>query len=369
MKNSLIKTLITSTVVVISLGIIAFFVVTGITLNSQNSDQSQSSFSGENSAKNVQTVSNTNGSNSENASETNNISLQNQISDSEMAENLLFFKEKDITVPDSLTQKEFEGILSSSTLSKKSVASDLARMNNVSPDTVSKELFTVGPGFIEKGGSEGLNIYMPEIKFILEPELIAQDNSLVRIILNSVIDKKGNNILNSDSPFEKNSFFNKPKFEGYVMDDLEKTKYYTATRALRLKGTLISVTEDVKQINGSVAIYLPVDLKKYSLPNSKISPKSITNTGNVTISVIDIKDGALEIGMKGASKTVVYLKLYNASGEVLTTSMSTFIDSDQFNGAGFDEQSTINFNPSQKIDHIDVFVPVSLTSKKYNFSI
>jgi hypothetical protein len=116
-------------------------------------------------------------------------------------------------------------------------------------------------------------------------------------------------------------------------------------------------------------LYLPVNLNKYTISNEKVIPNTVLKAGKVSVTVSDIKNGAIDLDMKGVSRTVVYIKLFKSADESMSSTMFTFVDSDQFESDGFNQQSTINFDPSQKIDHIEIYVPSELVTKKYNFAL
>ena len=365
MKKTLLKNIISYTGVVILLAIIAYFLVIKITpdiSNLKNGNQGQ--------LKNGENNSAINGSDNDGMTADTGGSDRNvKVSDTEMAQNLMLFKKKDVNVPEPMTQKEFESVIADATLNRKDLATELAGSWDISSDLVESELFSTGPGFIMKDGG-ALDLYMPSIPHILDKELIDLSSSLVRVNISSIIDKKGNNVLDDNSPFEKNSFFNQLKFEGrsFTIDN-QKVLFYEASRALRLKGNLISATDDIEKINGTVVLYLPVNLTKYSIPRAKVAPKTFIKAGKVTVTISDIKNGAIDLDMKGGSRTVVYIKLFKSASESMSSTMFSFVDSDQFTSDGFSKESTINFDPSQKINHIEIYVPSELVTKKYNFAL
>lgn len=364
-KNSFFKNIISYIGVIVLLGIIAYFLVVKITPDTSSAGgryQNGLSSAGSDSTSDQIDYDGM-------TPDSSGISEGLKATDTELAQNLMLFKKKDITVPEPISLKEFEGVILKSSLNKADLATELAGSWDISSGSVQNQLFSTGPGFVMKNGGE-LEIYMPTIPHVLDKELINLGNSLVRVNISSIIDKKGSNVLNDDSPFEKNSFFNQLKFESRLITiNNQNVTFHEASRALRLKGNLISATDDIKKINGTVLLYLPVNLNKYTISNEKVIPKTVLKAGKVSVTISDIKNGAIDLDMKGVSRTVVYIKLFKSADESMSSTMFTFVDSDQFAADGFNQQSTISFDPTQKIDHIEIYVPSELITKKYNFAL
>jgi hypothetical protein len=234
-KNSFFKNIISYIGVIVLLGIIAYFLVVKIT-----PDTTSTGGRYQNGLSNIENNSTSDQLDYDGITpDSSGVAEGVKATDTELAQNLMLFKKKDITVPEPMTQKEFEGVIAKASLNKADLASQLAGSWDISSGLVQNQLFSTGPGFIMKNGGE-LEIYMPTVPHILDTELINLGNSLVRVNITSIIDKKGNNVLNDDSPFEKNSFFNQLKFESRLLTiNNQNVTFHEASRALRLKGNLI----------------------------------------------------------------------------------------------------------------------------------
>lgn len=281
-------------------------------------------------------------------------STSTPMSREQLAEGLLAMRSTRISVPETLTLGQYENMIASSTLSKDQIMSYLA------DNTLSEEnIYPVGPGFLMRGGQAGLEIYLPYLSGVLDDE----EQPLVRIYIDSITDKLGKNILDVESPFEKNNFFNKLKFEKIF--DQQSNKYYKTERTLHLKGEQLSIVDDVKKISGSVVLNLPISVNKYTLSLDQIVTKTNIKVGNATVAVSDVKDGALYLKIKSASKTVLYVKCFNQNGEVVASSMISLIDPEE----GYSKQSILSFNLTDQVDHLEVYAPKEIATKKYSFAI
>lgn len=281
------------------------------------------------------------------------------ISREQLAAGLIAMHNTTISIPESLTSAQYENLIASSTLSKEQVARHLGQ------DTA--DIFPAGPGFLTRGGQGGLQIYLPSIQNALDDELVRQGQTLVRVYIDSILDKNGKNVLDTESPFEQKSFFNKLKFEKIITSDADK--YYKTERTLYLKGDQLSILDEKKKINGSVVVNLPVSVNKYTLSFDQIVTKSKIKVGNAQISVAEVKEGAIYLNIKSANKTVLYIKCFNQNGELISTSMVTAIDPEEFTSNGFDKQSILSFNLGEQVDHLEVYAPSEILVKKYRFAI
>ncbi len=292
------------------------------------------------------------------------------ISREQLAEGLIALQNKDIAIPDNTLLSEYEGIISSSTLTKEQVAGHVAG-DSTNPEYTSilGKLVQAGPAFIMRGGDSGLIIYAPYLKNVLDNDLVALGQNLVRVNIDSITNKDGKNILDVDSPFEQNTFFNKLSFERVPAFAEESNMYYKAERALRLKGDQVSIVDDVKKISGSLIFNLPISVEKYDLSLDQIVTKVKIKAGNTTVSVSDILDGAVSISIKGNSKSVVYVKCFNSNNQIIASSMITALDPEQFVGGSFTKQSILNFSLADSIDHIEIYAPSQVVTKKYSFEI
>jgi hypothetical protein len=269
-----------------------------------------------------------------------------------------------------MTASQYEKIIASSTLSKEQIAIHLAGdANNPEYSHTTSQIFKAGPAFLMRGGEAGIQIFMPYIENVLDDNLAGQGNSLVRVYIDSITDKSGKNILNTGSPFEQNNFFNQLSFEVIPAFSEKTDKYYKADRTLRLKGEQVSIVEDVKQISGSVVLNLPVEMASSTLSLDQIVTKSKIKVGNVQVGVSDIKDGAIYLKIKGNSKSMIYIKCFNQNGRLIATSVIPEIDPEKFVGSGFDTQNIVNFNLPEQVDHIEIYAPSEIVSKKYHFAI
>jgi hypothetical protein len=277
-------------------------------------------------------------------------STSTPISRDQLAAGLIAMHNTNISIPESLTLSDYENLIASTTLSKEQIAS-------YSGDNP-QDIFPAGPGFLMRGGA-GLKVYLPYLQVVFDNET----QPLVRVYVDSITSKSGKNILDSESPFEKNNFFNKLNFEEILTEKAEK--YYKTERALHLKGDQLSIFDDVKQVSGSIVLSLPISVSKYTLSLDQIVTKSTVKAGNTQVSVKDVKDGALYLHIKSASKTVLYVKCFNQNGEVIAASMITSIDPEQ----GFDKQSILSFNLGDQVDHLEIYAPSEIATKKYKFAI
>ncbi len=285
--------------------------------------------------------------------DSNDESTSTPISREQLAAGLIAMHNTSVSIPESLTLTQYEKLIASTTLSKEQIVSYLGG-SGVEEESLSP----VGPGFLTRGGA-GLQIYLPYLQGVLGEG----DQPLVRVYIDTILDKAGKNILDSESPFEKDSFFNKLKFEQIV--DSIGDKYYKTERALHLKGDQLSVTDDVKKITGSIVLNLPISVSKYTISLDQIVTKSTIKAGNTTVGVTDVKDGAIYLHIKSTSKSVVYVKCFNQSGEVIAASMITSIDPEQ----GFDKRSIISFNLGDVVDHLEIYAPSEIATKKHKFAI
>ncbi len=287
-------------------------------------------------------------------SQTSNTSTEEStstpISRDQLAAGLIAMHNTNISIPESITLSDYENLIASTTLSKEQIAS-------YSGDNP-QDIFPVGPGFLMRGGA-GLKVYLPYLQVVFDNET----QPLVRVYVDSITSKSGKNILDNESPFEKNNFFNKLNFEEILTEKAEK--YYKTERALHLKGDQLSIVDDVKQVSGSIVLSLPISVSKYTLSLDQIVTKSTVKAGNTQVSVTDVKDGALYLHIKSASKTVLYVKCFNQNGEVIAASMITSIDPEQ----GFDKQSILSFNLGDQVDHLEIYAPSEIATKKYKFAI
>ncbi len=261
------------------------------------------------------------------------------VSRDQLAAGLIAMHNTNISIPESLTLSQYEKLIGSSTLNK--------------DDLEEEELNSVGPGFLARGGA-GIVVYLPYLQGVLDDD----GQSLVRVYIDSITNKLDKNILDSESPFETDSFFNKLKFE-------KISHYYKTERALHLKGDQLSIVDDVKQIKGSVVLNLPISISKYALSLDQIVTKSSVKAGNTTVSVAEVKEGALYLKTKSTSKSIIYVKCFNQNGEVIATSVITAIDPVD----GFDKQSIISFSLSDQVDHLEIYAPSEVAIKKYKFAI
>lgn len=304
------------------------------------------------------------------SNDNNNESTSTPISRDQLAEGLMVMHNSEISIPDSLTLSQYEGIIASTTLTKEEIAVHL--VGDASSPEYSKTLDglnQVGPGFLMRGGQAGLQIYLPYVQNVLDDDLVKEGQPLVRLYLDSLIDKNGKNVLDSESPFEQNNFFNRLKFETAPVFANQTTKYYATERALHLKGNQLSIVDDIKQISGSVVLNLPISVSKYSLSLDQIVTRTNLKMGNAVVGVTDVKDGAIYVHIKSNSKTVVYIKCFNQNGDVIASSMVTGIDPEEFKSNGFDKQAILSFNLTDQVDHLEVYAPSEIVSKKYHFAI
>lgn len=309
-----------------------------------------------------------------NAQSTSSVQVKNepQISRQQLAEGLIALQNSEISIPQELTLSEYEKLMASSTLSKKQVAISITGGVN-SPDyteTLDK-IFAVGSGFVARGGDQGLQIFMPGLENVLDDRLISEGQTLIRVDINSITDKNGQNILDSESPFEQGSFFNKLVFEKVPQTAEYFDKYYKADRVLRLKGDVSSIRSisEIKKISGTVVVNLPISVKKYDLSLDQIVTKSKIKAGNVTVGVSEVKEGGLYLNIKGTSKSILYIKCFDDKGTVIATAVVSAIDPDQFSASGFNKQAILNFNLSELVDHVEIYAPSEVVAKKYPFVI
>ena len=287
--------------------------------------------------------------------ENNLESTSTPISREQLAAGLIAMHNTNISIPESLTLSQYEKIIASSTLNKDQILSYLGDGSvNLTPS---------GPIFLTRGGQSGLQAYLPHIQGVLDDELISQGQAMVRIYVDSILDKSGKNILDAESPFENNSFFNKLKFEKILNNQGEK--YYVTERAVHLKGNQLSIVDDVKKITGSVVLNLPISISKYTLSLDQIVTKTSIKAGNAQVAVTDVKDGAIYLRVKSTAKSVVYVKCFNQNGEIIATSMITAIDPEE----SFDKHNIISFGLNDQIDHIEIYAPTEVATKKYKFAI
>lgn len=281
------------------------------------------------------------------------------VSREQLAAGLMAMRNTNISIPESLTLSQYEKLIASTTLSKEQIISYLGDS--------SADLHSAGPGFLMRGGQAGLQIYLPRLQGVLDDDLISQGQALVRVYIDTILDKSGKNILDDESPFEKNNFFNKLKFENVLTSQSEK--YYKTERALHLKGDQLSIVDDVKKISGSIVLSLPIAVSKYTLSLDQIVTKSTIKAGNAQVSVTEVKDGAIYLHVRSASKSIVYVKCFNQNGEVVATSMITAIDPEELTSKGFDKQSILSFNLTDQVDHLEIYAPAEVATKKYSFAI
>jgi len=277
-------------------------------------------------------------------------STSTPISRDQLAAGLIAMHNTSISIPESITLSQYENLIASTTLSKEDIKSYLGNeLSDINP---------AGPGFLVKGGA-GLEVYLPYLQVVFDNEA----QPLVRIYIDSILNKSGKNILDSESPFEKDSFFNKLKFEQIVTE--KANKYYKTVKSIHLKGDQLSIVDDVKQISGSIVLSLPISVSKYTLSLDQIVTKSAIKTGNSQVTVTDVKDGAVYLHIKSTSKTVLYVKCFNQNGDIVAASIITSIDPEQ----GFDKQSIISFNLGEQVDHLEIYAPSEIATKKYKFAI
>lgn len=277
-------------------------------------------------------------------------STSTPISRDQLAAGLIAMHNTSISIPESITLSQYENLIASTTLSKEDIKSYLGNeLSDINP---------AGPGFLVKGGA-GLEVYLPYLQVVFDNEA----QPLVRIYIDSILNKSGKNILDSESPFENDSFFNKLRFEQIVTE--KANKYYKTVKPIHLKGDQLSIVDDVKKISGSIVLSLPISVSKYTLSLDQIVTKSAIKTGNSQVTVKDVKDGAVYLHIKSTSKTVLYVKCFNQNGEIVAASMITSIDPEQ----GFDKQSIISFNLGEQVDHLEIYAPSEIATKKYKFAI
>ena len=277
-------------------------------------------------------------------------STSTPISRDQLAAGLIAMHNTSISIPESITLSQYENLIASTTLSKEDIKSYLGNeLSDINP---------AGPGFLVKGGA-GLEVYLPYLQVVFDNEA----QPLVRIYIDSILNKSGKNILDSESPFEKDSFFNKLKFEQIVTE--KANKYYKTVKSIHLKGDQLSIVDDVKQVSGSIVLSLPISVSKYTLSLDQIVTKSAIKTGNSQVTVTDVKDGAVYLHIKSTSKTVLYVKCFNQNGDIVAASIITSIDPEQ----GFDKQSIISFNLGEQVDHLEIYAPSEIATKKYKFAI
>jgi len=277
-------------------------------------------------------------------------STSTPISRDQLAAGLIAMHNTSISIPESITLSQYENLIASTTLSKEDIKSYLGNeLSDINP---------AGPGFLVKGGA-GLEVYLPYLQVVFDNEA----QPLVRIYIDSILNKSGKNILDSESPFEKDSFFNKLKFEQIVTE--KANKYYKTVKSIHLKGDQLSIVDDVKQISGSIVLRLRISVSKYTLSLDQIVTKSAIKTGNSQVTVTDVKDGAVYLHIKSTSKTVLYVKCFNQNGDIVAASIITSIDPEQ----GFDKQSIISFNLGEQVDHLEIYAPSEIATKKYKFAI
>lgn len=303
-------------------------------------------------------------------SKTDDNGTSTPISRDQLAEGLTAMQNTEIAIPNPITLAQYEQLIASTTLNKERIAVHLVG-DATSPEynkTLS-DLAQVGPGFLMRGGQAGLQVYLPYLEGVLDDSLVDQNQSLARVYIDSITDKSGRNILDSTSPFEQNSFFNKLKFERVPAFAEVVNKYYVAERALHLKGNQLSAVDDVKQISGSVVLNLPISVGKYTMSLDQIVTKTNIHAGNATVGVMNVKDGAIYLHIKSNSKSVVYVKCFNQNGEVIASSMITAIDPEESSPNGFDKQSILSFSLTDQVDHLEIYAPSQVVSKKYHFAI
>ncbi len=108
-----------------------------------------------------------------------------------------------------------------------------------------------------------------------------------------------------------------------------------------------------------------LDQHYYQMSLDQIVTKSNVKVGNATVSVTDVKDGAIYLHIKSSSKSVVYVKCFNQNGEVIATTMITSIDPEE----SFNKQSILSFNLGDQVDHLEISAPSEIAIKKYSFAI
>jgi len=348
--------------VIVGVGVIIFIAVNSLMLGGASKDK-----------RTDVTLSNSNGGQeavTKNTADSDLNATNTPISREELAQGLSVLSSTDISIPNYLTTSQYEKIIASSTLSKEQVAVHLAGdAGNADYSHILGQLFQAGPAFLMRGGEAGIQIFVPYIENVLDDNLAPQGNSLVRVYIDSITDKSGKNILNTNSPFEQNNFFNQLSFAVIPALSEQTDKYYKAERTLRLKGDQVSIVQDVKQISGSVVLNLPVAMASSTLSLDQIVTKSKIKVGNVQVGVTNIKDGAMYLEIKGSAKSMIYVKCFNQNGRLIATSVIPEIDPEKFVGSGFDTHNIVNFDLSEQVDHVEVYAPSQIVSKKYHFAI
>lgn len=304
------------------------------------------------------------------AEDTEDTQVDAPVSREQLAEGLIIMRNTDISIPESISLAQYEQIIASTSLSKQQIAVHVVGdASSGEYNHTLEQLSPVGPGFLMRGGTSGLQIFMPYLQNILDDSLIDENHTLVRVYVDSITSKSGKNILDSESPFELNSFFNRLKFEQVPAFNEQTDKYYKTEKVLHLKGDQLSIVDDVKQVAGSVVLNLPVSVSKSTLSLDQIVTKVKVKAGNAQVGVTQVKDGAIYLQVKSPSKTIVYVKCFNEGGEVIATSMITAIDPEQFSTGSYDKQSIISFNLNDQVDHVEIYAPKEVAQKKYKFAI